>query len=116
KGQALEVKARLAQTISTRKRIVGGFYAYDNRTELKELGTLCSGASDERGQLACEATLDTAGQVELVVTAKDSAGRSAQAATGVWVTKQGELWFAQDNDDRIDLLPEKKRYEPGETA
>ena len=25
-------------------------------------------------------------------------------------------WFAQDNDDRIDVLPEKKRYEPGETA
>ena len=39
-----------------------------------------------------------------------------QAAAGVWVTKQGELWFAQDNDDRIDVLPEKKRYEPGETA
>ncbi|WP_341887804.1 MG2 domain-containing protein [Variovorax sp. YR752] len=116
KGQVLEVKARLAQTFSTRKRIVGGFYAYDNRTELKELGTLCSGTSDDRGQLACEATLDNAGQVELIVTAKDAAGRSAQAATGVWVTKQGELWFAQDNDDRIDLLPEKKRYEPGETA
>lgn len=116
KGQALEVSARLAQTLSTRKRIVGGFYAYDNRTEVKDLGTVCSGSSDERGQLACEATLDAAGQVELIVSAKDSAGRSAQAATGVWVTKQGELWFAQDNDDRIDLLPEKKRYEPGETA
>lgn len=115
-GQALEVKARLAQTLSTRKRIVGGFYAYDNRTEVKDLGTVCSGTSDERGQLACEATLDTAGQVELIVSAKDSAGRVAQAATGLWVTKQGELWFAQDNDDRIDLLPEKKRYEPGETA
>ena len=34
----------------------------------------------------------------------------------MWVTQQGELWFAQDNDDRIDVLPEKKRYEPGETA
>jgi hypothetical protein len=26
------------------------------------------------------------------------------------ITKQGELWFAQDNDDRIDVLPERKRY------
>ena len=116
KGQALEVRARLAQVISTRKRMVGGFYAYDNRTEVKDLGVLCSGASDDRGQLACEATLDTAGQVELVVQAKDAAGHVAQAAGSVWVTKQGELWFAQDNDDRIDVLPEKKRYEPGETA
>ena len=116
KGQALEVRARLAQVISTRKRIVGGFYAYDNRTEVKELGTLCRGTSDERGQLACEATLDSAGQVELIVAAKDGAGRLAEAAASVWVTRQGELWFAQDNDDRIDLLPEKPRYEPGETA
>jgi hypothetical protein len=54
--------------------------------------------------------------VELIAQAKDAAGMHAQAATSVWVTKQGELWFAQDNDDRIDVLPEKKRYEPGETA
>lgn len=116
KGQALEVRARLAQVISTRKRIVGGFYAYDNRTEVKELGTLCRGTSDDRGQLACEASLDSAGQVELIVAAKDGAGHLAEAAASVWVTRQGELWFAQDNDDRVDLLPEKKRYEPGETA
>ena len=116
KGQAVEVRGRLATTISTRKRMVGGFYAYDNRTELQELGVLCSGKTDERGQLACDARLSAAGQVELIAQAKDSAGHTAQAAASVWVTQQGELWFAQDNDDRIDVLPEKKRYEPGETA
>jgi len=115
-GQTLHVRGRLAETISTRKRMVGGFYAYDNRTELRELGTLCTGSTDAQGVLVCEASLDTAGQVELIVTAKDSAGRSTEAATSVWVTKQGELWFAQDNDDRIDLLPERRSYAPGETA
>ena len=116
KGQAIEVRGRLSQVISTRKRMVGGFYAYDNRTETKDLGALCSGSSDDRGLLLCEADLSTAGQVELIASAKDAAGNPVQAAAGVWVTKQGELWFAQDNDDRIDVLPERKRYEPGETA
>ena len=116
KGQALEVRARLAQVISTRKRMVGGFYAYDNRTEVQDLGRLCSGSSDDRGLLLCSADLSAAGQVELIVSARDSAGRVARAATSIYVTKQGELWFEQDNDDRIDVLPEKKRYEPGETA
>ncbi|MBC8055463.1 MAG: alpha-2-macroglobulin, partial [Rhizobiales bacterium] len=116
KGQRIEVRGRLSQTISTRKRMVGGFYAYDNRTDVKDLGALCSGATDDRGLLLCEAELNTAGQVELIASAKDAAGNAVQAASSVWVTKQGELWFAQDNDDRIDLLPEKKRYEPGETA
>ena len=116
KGQAIEVRARLSQTISTRKRMVGGFYAYDNRTETRELGRVCSGSTDDRGLLACEAELDTAGQVELIAGSQDAGGHAVQAAASVWVTKQGELWFAQDNDDRIDVLPEKKRYEPGETA
>ncbi len=116
KGQRIEVRGRLSQVISTRKRMVGGFYAYDNRTEVKDLGALCSGSTDERGLLPCEAELNSAGQVELIANAKDAAGNPVQAASSVWVTKQGELWFAQDNDDRIDVLPEKKRYEPGETA
>ena len=116
KGQAVEVRGRLSQVISTRKRMVGGFYAYDNRTEVKELGALCSGSTDDRGLLLCDAALENAGQVELIAGAKDAAGHAAEAATSVWVTKQGELWFAQDNDDRIDVLPEKKSYNPGETA
>jgi len=116
KGQAIEVRGRLAQIISTRKRLVGGFYAYDNRTETKDLGSLCRGTTDDHGLLPCDATLENAGQVELVAQAKDAQGHAAEAAASVWITKQGELWFAQDNDDRIDVLAEKKKYEPGETA
>jgi uncharacterized protein YfaS (alpha-2-macroglobulin family) len=116
KGQSVAVRGRVSQVVTTRKRLVGGFYAYDNRTEVKELGSLCSGSTDERGLLLCEAALESAGQVELIAEAKDAQGNPAQAAASVWITRQGELWFAQDNDDRIDVLPEKKRYEPGETA
>jgi uncharacterized protein YfaS (alpha-2-macroglobulin family) len=116
KGQALEVRGRQSKFISSRKRMVGGFYAYDNRTEVNDIGVLCSGSSDERGRLDCVATLATPGQVELIASARDAQSRVAQAATSVWITRQGELWFAQDNDDRIDVLPEKKQYEPGETA
>ncbi|MCV2361389.1 alpha-2-macroglobulin [Paucibacter sp. TC2R-5] len=115
-GQRIEVKASLNQMISSRKRMVGGFYAYDNRNEVKPLGVVCSGRSDDKGLLACEAKLDVAGEVELVAQASDAEGRVAQAASQVWLTRQGELWFPQDNDDRIDVLAEKKRYEPGETA
>ncbi|MBL8328965.1 MAG: alpha-2-macroglobulin [Rubrivivax sp.] len=116
KGQAVELRGRLLQTLSTRKRLVGGFYAYDNRTEVQDLGVLCTGKTDDRGLLECEARLDSAGEVELIAKAQDAAGQAAQAATSVWITRQGELWFAQDNDDRIDVLPERSRYEPGETA
>ncbi len=115
-GQAVEVRGRSSQVISSRKRMVGGFYAYDNRTDVRDLGVLCSGKTDRQGVLRCDANLTTAGEVALIAQARDRDGRTAQAAASVWITGQGELWFAQDNDDRIDLLPEKKTYQPGETA
>lgn len=111
---AVEAIARI--TTSSRKRMVGGFYSYDNKTSVKPLGQVCSGKSDARGLLLCEVTLSDAGEVELVTSAKDSAGNISRAASSVFVTKQGELWFGGEDHDRIDLLPEKKSYQPGETA
>lgn len=115
-GVPLEVKARARVVTTSRKRMVGGFYTYDNRTEVKDLGTVCSGKSDARGLLLCDTKLAEPGEVELVATAKDAQGRAIQAASSVWVTRQGELWFGGENHDRIDVLPEKRSYEPGETA
>jgi hypothetical protein len=48
--------------------------------------------------------------------AADAQGRESQAATSVWVTAQGELWFGGENHDRMDLLPEKRDYQAGDTA
>ena len=112
----LQVSAVARITTTSRKRMVGGFYSYDNKTEIKDLGKVCDGKSDSRGLLLCETKLGEAGEVELIVTATDKDGNSIQAASSVWVTKQGELWFGGEDHDRIDLLPEKKNYQPGETA
>ncbi len=113
---AVSVQARVTQWQATRKRLVGGFYAYEQQRSTKDLGTVCEGRSDARGLLLCEAALAAAGEVELIARATDEAGRASEAATTVWVTRQGELWFEQDNDDRIDLLADKTQYAPGETA
>ncbi len=115
-GVPLEVKAVARIVTTSRKRMVGGFYTYDNKTDIKDLGSVCSGSSDARGLLLCEAKLGEPGEVELVVTAKDKDGNTIQAASSVYVTKQGELWFGGENHDRMDVLPEKKSYQPGETA
>lgn len=115
-GVTLNVRAVARITTTSRKRMVGGFYTYDNKTETKEIGTVCSGKSDARGLLLCESELKEAGEVELIASATDSEGRDSRAASSVYVTKQGELWFGGEDNDRIDVLPEKKSYQPGETA
>ncbi|WP_249661402.1 MG2 domain-containing protein [Variovorax sp. PCZ-1] len=115
-GVKLEVQAIARITTTSRKRMVGGFYSYDNKTEIKDLGKVCDGKSDSRGLLLCDTKLGQAGEIDLIVTATDKDGNSIQAASSVWVTKQGELWFGGEDHDRIDLLPEKKNYQAGETA
>ena len=115
-GQALSVRGRVVHRFSTRRRLVGGFYAFEHRSELQELGELCSGRSDAAGRLACDVQLKNAGEVELIVQAQDAAGRSAQAAATLWVTREGELWFDAEADDRIEIVPDKRRYEAGELA
>ena len=115
-GVALQVTAVARTYSSVRKRMVGGFYSYDNKENVQKIGTVCSGKSDDRGLLLCETDFKESGQVELIVTAKDADGNSIQAASSIYITKQGELWFGGDNHDRIDLLPEKRAYQPGEVA
>ncbi|GGC93326.1 Ig-like domain-containing alpha-2-macroglobulin family protein [Undibacterium terreum] len=104
------------QTNSHRKRMVGGFYAYENAEDTKDLGSLCSGKSDARGLVLCDVELSDPGNIEVFARAKDGSGNLSQARTSVWVTRQGEIWFDGENQDRIDILPEKKRYQAGETA
>ena len=110
------VHARVTQWQANRKRLVGGFYAYDQSSVQKDLGAVCEGKTDARGMLLCEARIDAAGEVELVARAADEAGRLSEAATTVYVTRQGEFWFEQDNDDRIDILADKPSYQPGDIA
>lgn len=103
-------------TYSTRKRMVGGFYSYDNRIETRQLGTVCEGKTDAKGLLVCSADLKEAGSIQLIATAKDAQGRESKAESTVWVTGAGDLWFGGENDDRIDVIPAKKTWKPGEVA
>ena len=115
-GVDVGVRAVVHRSLSARKRLVGGFYAYDNKNVDDDLGEVCSGKSDARGLVLCEATLAASGQVELIAEARDAQGHLARAASSVWVTRAGEVWFGSANDDRMDVLPEQRAYEPGQVA
>ncbi|MDP5007749.1 MAG: alpha-2-macroglobulin, partial [Glaciimonas sp.] len=77
---------------------------------------LCSGQSDARGLLICTVELSESGNVEITAKGRDAQGKISAATSSVWVTKQGEQWFDGQNQDRIDILPEKKFYQAGDTA
>ena len=99
-----------------RKRLVGGFYSYEHVSETKRVGSLCEGTTNARGLLICTKQSPVSGNVVLLARTKDSAGNVSTAHRSVWVAGKGDWWFDVTDSDRIDLLPEKKRYEPGERA
>jgi hypothetical protein len=101
---------------SHRKRLVGGFYAYENTLEVKKIGSVCDGKTDEQGLLICQAKSPVAGNVILQAQTYDEEKRKITANRDIWVADKDDWWFEVNDNDRIDLIAEKKRYEPGEKA
>lgn len=101
---------------SVRKRLVGGFYSYDTHRVARDLGTVCQGTSGPDGKFACDISLKEQGRVNLVAEVTDTQGRHAQAESTVYVVGEGEMWFSGENNDRIDIIPDKKEYRPGDSA
>ncbi|MFN0314057.1 MAG: MG2 domain-containing protein [Burkholderiales bacterium] len=99
-----------------RKRLAGGFHGYESGQEVKRLTTVCEGTTDEKGRLFCEAHSPVDGEVILQAQSMDAQGRASVTQTSVWVADKADWWFGVSNDDRMDVIPERKRYEPGEKA
>ncbi|SFV07031.1 alpha-2-macroglobulin family protein [Pseudoduganella namucuonensis] len=101
---------------SHRRRLIGGFYAYENSSEIKQLGLACEGATDAKGLLLCSAKAPASGNLILRAKTRDRNDNEAITHRETWVADGEDWWFKASDDDRVDLLPERKRYEPGESA
>ena len=104
------------QTYSHRVRLVGGFYAYKNTREVRKIGRHCQGRTDAMGLLTCQGPSTVSGSVILRAEARDESGFVSAANYDLWIAGKDDWWFEGGNDDRIDVLPEKKKYEPGDKA
>ncbi len=115
-GAAVAVELYQRKSYTHRKRLLGGVYAYEHTEEIVKVGALCSGTTDKLGLLSCETTSPVSGNVILQASGADAEGNASFAHRDVWVAGRDDWWFDVSSQDRIDLLPERKRYEPGETA
>ncbi|KYG67518.1 hypothetical protein AZI86_08070 [Bdellovibrio bacteriovorus] len=116
-GQKVQVDLYTSNYYSHRKRLVGGFYAYEDFTENKKIGELCRGETNAQGLFSCVGQSKVSGSVLAVVRSKDSKGRESFARVNQWIVKPGEnQWFGSDDHDRADLIPFRKSYDPGEVA
>jgi uncharacterized protein YfaS (alpha-2-macroglobulin family) len=115
-GRPVSVELFQRTYYSYRKRLIGGFYAYDNRSEVKRIGGACKGTTDERGLVLCTVAPKATGEILLQARAKDDQGNETLAVTSTWVAGDEDWWFEGGPADRMDVLPEKQEYQSGETA
>ena len=115
-GKAIRVDLLTRTYFTHRKRLIGGFYAYDTVVDVKRISTACEGRTGRFGLLHCDVKPGVSGNVVLRAEVKDDAGNVAYANRDAWVAGKNEWWFDQKDGDRMDVLPERKRYEPGESA
>ena len=116
KGQRVTVDLYTRETITARRRLIGGFYAYDNQAKVTKVGGGCSATTDDKGLASCKMSPGVSGEVIAVATTTDADGNVARAVRTVWLAGEDEWWFGGDNGDRMDLVPEAKAYKSGETA
>lgn len=115
-GKDVSVDAYSRTRFAYRKRLLGGFYAYEQTVEVKRLKQVCRGTSDARGLVLCSGSAPASGDLILVARADDAQGNAAIATRDVYVAGSDDSWFDAGQSDRIDLIADKRSYEPGETA
>ncbi|MES2206948.1 MAG: MG2 domain-containing protein [Pseudomonadota bacterium] len=115
----ITVEAYRKTTYAYRKRLLGGFYTYEQTEDVKKLGTLCKGETDQRGLLFCTSAAPQTGEIILVAQAEDDQKHSAVASASVYVADEN-TWYSAAPSDRIDIIAtrntQQRSYEPGETA
>jgi uncharacterized protein YfaS (alpha-2-macroglobulin family) len=116
KGQRIVVDLYTRETITARRRLIGGFYAYENQSKVTKIAATCSATSDEKGLATCKLDPGVSGEVVAVATTTDADGNVARAVRTVWLAGEDDWWFGGDNGDRMDLIAENKEYKAGETA
>lgn len=112
----VEVEAFKYETFSHRKRLVGGFYAYESYSEIKKIGSVCKGSTDANGFFLCKSK-DFPESGEFVFQAKsvDSSGKTSYTNVNLWIAGKSDWWYAASDHDRMDVIPDKDNYKMGES-
>ncbi|WP_343520820.1 MG2 domain-containing protein [Sphingomonas sp.] len=116
KGQRVQVALYSREILTARRRLIGGFYAYENNAKTTKISASCSATTDELGLAQCAIDPGVSGEVYAVATTEDASGNVARAVTSVWLAGEDDWWFGGDNGDRMDVIPEQQEYKSSDTA
>ena len=113
-GVPVNVVLTQVQWHSVRRAEGQGFYTWE--TERKETEAGRWDVTTTAIPAPLHVPVETGGYFVLRATAQDAEGRATTSATSFYVLGSGYTAWERYDHNRIDLVPEKKTYRPGETA
>ena len=113
-GVAIKVTLKQIQWNSVRRAEGNGFYTWE--TERKEVDAGKWDVTSDATATPLHIDLKNGGFYVLTATATDKGGRSTRTVVPFYALGAGYTAWERYDHNRIDLVPEKKTYKPGETA
>ncbi len=114
-SQTLNVSFFEHQWYSVReKRDDGNFYWRSAYTDT--LVSKVNVTTNTQGQTTARFTPAKGGVYKITAEGQDASRHSIRSATYLWVSSRDFVNWRMENNDRIDLVTDKKEYAPGETA
>lgn len=113
-GVKVAVEVKRLQWTSVRQAEGDGFYGW--QSELKEIDAGEWTVETRAEPVTLEIPLPEGGQYLLRARAEDGGGRSTTTRVHFYAVGDGYTAWQRHDHNRIDLVPEKSTYRPGETA
>ena len=113
-GVQVSVALKRIQWASVRQAEGGGFY--DWQSERKEVAAGEWTIRSQTQPVPLHVPLTEGGQYLLIARAEDAQGRSTTTRTWFYAVGEGYTAWAREDHNRIELVPEKRTYRPGDRA
>ena len=114
-GVALDVVVYEFKWNSVYEQTAGGGYAWTTSVERSPLLTTTL-TTDRDGATVLNWTPEKGGQYQITARGEDDAGNQISSAGYVWVSGSDFTAWPRQNNDRMELVADKRLYAPGDTA
>ena len=113
-GVPVKVALKRLQWTSVRQAEGDGFYDWESERKEIDAGEWTITTKTEPVPLHIPVT--EGGEYLLIATATDAEGRTTRTRSWFYAVGEGYTAWAREDHNRIELVPEKRTYRPGETA
>jgi uncharacterized protein YfaS (alpha-2-macroglobulin family) len=113
-GVAVSIDLHRIQWNSVREATGNGFYNWQTKRE--ELPAGHWNVTTQTTPVPLHVPLGDGGQYLLIATAKDAEGRKTTTRAWFYAVGSGYTAWERSDNNRIELVPEKTTYRPGDTA